>query len=247
MPESSTSLKRSSYHNVLERRPDGTYEISDRVAPPLSVRKEFEARRTKLVTAMTTTDALDIAELVLEMFKSFPMVKLERDKAKSVVREYVEIIGNLPLWAIIAGRNECVSRETPFPPSPGELRGAAARAAASFQDELAELNHILNAKVYTEISAEERNRVREKMRNWANDLKRNNGFEPPRRARDGRDMIPKPLEDGIESKYQGPVSLSPALREKLREDGMIEAERDWSDDETDADRAASKFFGETLR
>lgn len=207
------------FHNALEARGlVGDYAISDRAAPPPAVRQEFEARRRALIQIMQPSDKLDMAEVILGLFDAYPSVKMDKAKSQSVAKKYIDVIGAIPLWAVLQGRDEMLRRDLAFPPSAGELRAAAERAADSFRQELAELTHIVEAKVYTEVSAEARERMKVGINALLADLRRANGMveNAPRKAPDARDTQ-KPLSDeDLRERFSGEIVISTqTLRDQL--------------------------------
>lgn len=219
LPDHTSIRKRADLHNQLEPAGIG-YRISDRRAPSPALRQELEQRRKILQNAMGCSDDLDLAEVIMALFDNYPTVRMDKAKTANVTAAYLEQVGHIPLWALLAGRDECVSRDTAFPPSAGELRAASERAMEDYQDEYFQLSHILDAEVYVEISDEERARVREGLAQLARDISTSNSMDEAskrRRATDARDMPqePQPMERNVKGYIDTPVTLSDKLVDQL--------------------------------
>lgn len=108
-------------------------------------------RRGKLAEALSATEDIGgIATLVGQMFRNYPTINMTAERTREVLVAYVEQLKHLPMWAIEIGCQSCIARNTPFPPSAGELRAACEMATKDFETEMKGLQEVLSAEVFDE-------------------------------------------------------------------------------------------------
>jgi hypothetical protein len=166
--------------------------ISSKLAPTAAQRGALEGRRNELVDGISGPTASREAgavmlKRVLDTFDAWPTVRMDAEKAAGVARTYATQLEHLPMWAVDSGIAECQRRNNPFPPSAGELRAACETKISAFQAEIADLNKILTAEVYTPNTDEDRKRVLTDMPKLMKDIGGTNGVSAPLRAADYRE------------------------------------------------------------
>lgn len=123
------------------------------------------ARLESLETAMIAAKPAagdrkgDAEPYLAAMFIGYPAVKMERGEAEKTMRLYLSQLAGMPLFAIVAGCQVMMRRDSPFPPSVGQLYNACIAAAAPIRGEIRRLSAILAAEVYETKSAKDREKT----------------------------------------------------------------------------------------
>jgi hypothetical protein len=144
------------YRNALERTAAGLWSISDQRAPAGADRQALEQRLAALEQSEGRTAPQTIAGRVARLFLRFPSSRLTDATAEAVVAAYAADLEPFPLWAIDQAMLEAIRKGGAFAPSSPELRKACERAVAASRVEAGEIKAVLNAEVYHEPSADER-------------------------------------------------------------------------------------------
>ena len=180
LPDQQTDLLRRAMLNRLERTAGSRHSISDRNLPTPAERAALEARRNALRSCLRSGDQSIMALRIVEMFDGFPTVRMTERQAADTASAYVSVVAGLPTWAVERAVRICIGRATPFPPSAGEFRAACELAVQEVREELADLDHILDANICHEATPDERAKRKADFAALRGDLGLDKPFDPPR-------------------------------------------------------------------
>jgi hypothetical protein len=144
--------------------------IAKEFAPTVQERQAIAARLNGLEHAMiaarpreSDADPGQIEPLLNAMFIGYPGLWMDKEEARKTTRLYQSQLVGLPLFAIFAGCQEMMRRDSARPPSVGQLYAACQRAAAPVRAEIRTLQLILSAeapKAEVPMTPEQREKLR---------------------------------------------------------------------------------------
>lgn len=131
-------------------------KIGDRVAPSPAQRQILADRAAQLREALKPGAPSKVAAEALRLFDAWPAVRMDEAKAAETGLAYGRQIEWAPLWAVAKAVEICQGRDTPFPPSAGQLRAEVIRQILPYQIELRRIEAVLNAEIYHVLTQVER-------------------------------------------------------------------------------------------
>ena len=153
----------------------------------------LERRRAELKSAMAASDPRAVVARVARFFLRFPGSS-RTENAEGVAAAYAADLSRFPLWAIDAGMMAVITSQghaaAQFAPSSPVLQDAVRKAMVHASDELSDLGRVLDADVYHEPSAEERERILAGYKELLTSLRWNEPFRMNTRRPDARDAKP---------------------------------------------------------
>lgn len=133
----------------LERR-GKTYSLPDRASPNEDERASLERHASDLTAAMQPPcDPVKALKIyIVALFKGYHTVRMTKEEADSTAHLYISQLKGFPEWAIVEACTDQMRKDSPFPPSIGQLYSATAKIVAPYQQELRQLKNVLEATVY---------------------------------------------------------------------------------------------------
>ena len=157
-----------------------------------------------------------LAGFVIDLFRSYAMVRMTETQAAEAVAQYVTVLADLPAWAVERGCRSYAAKSEQFPPSAGVLRAECVRVVDPYWKELSDVGAVLDADVIPDHLPVERERMAGRFADLLQDLSAKAPQDrPPRPAADlhaeqeiaaGR-PDPRPLP-GLSAALRGKLGLA---------------------------------------
>jgi hypothetical protein len=144
--------------NRIERRGAG-WSISEADAPTGEMADTMRRRLASLERHLAPADRRAIAAEVGRLLASYPGAG-DAQAAKALLTAHVSVLGEFPAWAVAAGCNALLRRDSSFAPAPGEVRKSVLAQVVEFSRERHALFMILSAKPRRAATAGERERIK---------------------------------------------------------------------------------------
>jgi hypothetical protein len=134
--------------------------ISADVAPDATERRALERRRADLDMGLAGCGADLVKGMVGVLMAGYPVGRAQAD-ARPAMTAFIAALQDQPAWAVKEACGEW-NKTGKFAPTPAELRALCLKATRFVTEERTAIRAVLEAEIYTPITAEERARVAER-------------------------------------------------------------------------------------